>query len=46
LCGNSITVKMQGGDLNIEFTNDFRATMIGPVIAVCEGTIQKNFLKK
>jgi diaminopimelate epimerase len=46
LCGNSITVKMQGGDLNLEFTSDFRATMIGPVIAICEGTIQEDFFKK
>jgi diaminopimelate epimerase len=46
LCGNSITVKMQGGDLSLEFTNDFRATMIGPVIAVFEGIIKEDFLKK
>ena len=46
LCGNSITVKMQGGDLSLEFTNDFRATMIGPVIAVFEGIIKEDFFKK
>jgi diaminopimelate epimerase len=46
LCGNEITVNMQGGKLNIEFTDDFRATMTGPVIAVCEGTIQKDFFEK
>ena len=46
LCGDSITVKMQGGELNIEFTYDFKATMVGPVIAICEGTIQKDFFKK
>jgi diaminopimelate epimerase len=46
LCENNITVKMQGGDLNIEFTNDFRATMIGPVIAICDGTIKEDFFKK
>jgi diaminopimelate epimerase len=46
LCGNSILVKMQGGELHIEFTNDFKATMIGPVIAICEGTIQKDFFEK
>jgi diaminopimelate epimerase len=46
LCGNSITVKMQGGDLSLEFTNDFRATMIGPVIAVFDGIIKENFFKK
>ena len=46
LCGNKITVKMQGGDLSLEFTNDFRATMIGPVIAVYEGIIKEDFFKK
>ena len=46
LCGNSITVNMQGGKLNIEFTNDFKATMIGPVIAIGEGTINKHFFEK
>jgi diaminopimelate epimerase len=46
LCGNSITVNMQGGDLNLEFTNDFKATMLGPVIAICEGTIKEDFFKK
>ncbi len=46
LCENNITVNMQGGKLNIEFTNDFRATMTGPVIAVCEGIIQEDFFKK
>jgi len=46
LCGNEITVNMQGGKLNIEFTNDFKATMTGPVIAVCEGSIQEDFFMK
>jgi len=46
LCENEITVTMQGGKLNIEFTPDFKATMIGPVIAVYDGTIQKDFFKK
>jgi len=46
LCENNITVKMQGGDLNIEFTHDFRATMIGPVIAVCDGIVKEDFFEK
>jgi len=46
LCGNSITVQMQGGDLSIEFTKDFKATMIGPVVAICEGTVKDNFFEK
>jgi diaminopimelate epimerase len=46
LCGNSISVNMQGGNLNIEFTNDFKATMVGPVIAICDGIIKEDFFKK
>ena len=46
LCGNNITVKMQGGDLSLEFKNDFSATMIGPVIAVCNGIIKEDFFTK
>ena len=46
LCENNITVKMQGGDLNIEFTHDFRATMTGPVIAICDGILKEDFFKK
>jgi diaminopimelate epimerase len=46
LCGNDITVNMQGGKLNIKFTSDFKATMTGPVIAICEGMIQKDFFEK
>jgi diaminopimelate epimerase len=46
LCENEITVTMQGGKLNIEFTPDFKATMIGPVIAVYAGTLQKDFFEK
>jgi diaminopimelate epimerase len=46
LCGNEITVNMQGGKLNIEFTDDFKATMTGPVIAVCEGIIKEDFFEK
>jgi len=46
MCGNAITVNMQGGNLNIEFTHDFMATMTGPVVAVCEGTIRIDFFNK
>jgi diaminopimelate epimerase len=46
LCGDKVTVKMQGGELNIEFTPDFRATMVGPVIAICDGTIREDFFEK
>jgi len=46
LCENHITVHMQGGNLDLEFTGDFRATMIGPVVAICEGIIRKDFFEK
>ncbi len=46
LCGNEITVHMQGGKLKLEFALDFMATMTGPVTAVCEGTLHKDFFEK
>ncbi len=46
LCENHITVHMQGGNLDLEFTKDFRVTMIGPVVAICEGIIREDFLEK
>jgi diaminopimelate epimerase len=39
LCDPNITVHMPGGDLAISFSNNFEATMIGPVTRVCEGVI-------
>jgi diaminopimelate epimerase len=46
LCGNKVIVNMQGGKLNLEFTDDFQATMTGPVVAVCNGVIRNDFFKK
>ena len=43
LCGNDIEVIMRGGSLNISFSNDFKATMIGPVTAVFDGEIRVDF---
>ena len=37
LCGSEITVHMPGGRLNLQFDDDFRATLIGPVVRVCSG---------
>lgn len=37
LCDQVITVHMPGGDLVISFSNNFKATMTGPVVRVCEG---------
>jgi len=36
-CGKDICVKMPGGELEINFTDDFYATMTGPVMAVYNG---------
>jgi diaminopimelate epimerase len=36
-CSNNVRVKMQGGELFIKFTDDFYATMTGPVKAVYDG---------
>lgn len=39
LCDSSITVHMPGGELAIRFSQDFVATMTGPVCRVCHGVI-------
>jgi diaminopimelate epimerase len=46
LCGKNITVQMQGGNLDISFSDDFSATMIGPVTAVYDGRINNDFFIK
>jgi diaminopimelate epimerase len=40
LCDPAITVHMPGGDLAIQFSQDFAATMTGPVTRVCQGVIE------
>jgi diaminopimelate epimerase len=45
LCENDMTVSMPGGELSLSFTDDFFATMIGPVAAVYEGDLKKEFLE-
>jgi diaminopimelate epimerase len=46
LCGKNITVHMQGGNLDISFSDNFTATMIGPVTAVYDGIIRNDFFEK
>lgn len=46
LCGNEVTVNMPGGKLQLEYTDDFQATMVGPVVAVCDGTVREDFFEK
>jgi diaminopimelate epimerase len=37
LCDAEVTVHMPGGTLLIRLTDDFRATMRGPVVRICSG---------
>ena len=39
LCDSEIIVHMLGGQILLKFTEDFLATMTGPVTKVCQGTI-------
>ncbi len=44
LCDADITVHMPGGNLTINFSTDFLATMTGPVARICEGSIAPDML--
>jgi diaminopimelate epimerase len=46
LCGHDIEVIMPGGSINITFSDDFKATMRGPVVAVYDGKIRDDFFNK
>ncbi len=37
LCDENITVHMPGGEIAVQFSNGFSATITGPVTKVCEG---------
>jgi diaminopimelate epimerase len=39
LCDRDITVHMPGGEIQLEVENDYSVAMTGPVIKVCDGTI-------
>lgn len=39
LCDSDITVHMPGGQIQIQFDDDFAATMTGPVTKICDGNI-------
>ena len=39
LCEQDITVHMPGGRLFIQLSDDFSATMTGPVSKICDGNI-------
>ena len=46
LCDPAITVHMPGGNLAIRFSQDFAATMTGPVTRVCQGVIDSEMFPK
>lgn len=41
LCDSAITVHMPGGNLSIHFSQQFIATMTGPVTRICDGVIHQ-----
>lgn len=45
LVKSPVTVKMPGGTLNIDVTDDFALTMKGPVAEVARGTLSPSFLR-
>jgi len=46
LCDSNIAVHMPGGQIEIQFDNDFVATMTGSVTKICEGTIADEMFDK
>jgi diaminopimelate epimerase len=46
LCDSTITVHMPGGNLTIRFSEDFAATMTGPVTRVCQGIMDQEMFMK
>ena len=46
LCAPQITVHMPGGKLDIQLTNDFCATLTGPVTRVCQGIISEEIFER
>ena len=45
LCDSGIKVHMPGGQIKIQFDDDFVATMTGPVTKVCDGNIADEMFK-
>ncbi len=46
LCDSDITVHMPGGQIKIQFDDDFAATMTGPVTKICDGNIADEMFEK
>jgi diaminopimelate epimerase len=46
LCDADIAVHMPGGEIHIQFSNGFFATMTGPVTKICDGAIADEMFRK
>jgi diaminopimelate epimerase len=46
VCEADIMVHMPGGNLRIQFSNGFFATMTGPVTKICDGVMSEEMLKE
>lgn len=46
LCGRDITVHMPGGEIQISLSDDFQATMTGPVTRICEGVMSREMFQR
>jgi len=46
LCNSGIAVHMPGGQIKIQFDDNFGATMTGPVTKVCDGNIADEMFEK
>ncbi len=46
LCDADITVHMPGGEIAIQLTDGFFATMTGPVTKICDGTMAKEMFTR
>ena len=46
LCDSDITVHMPGGQIKIQFDDNFAATMTGPVTKICDGNIADEMFEK
>lgn len=44
LCASPVTVRMPGGELQVELTEDFQATLTGPARKVADGRLSAEFL--
>jgi diaminopimelate epimerase len=45
LCDSDILVHMPGGSLHIRLSDDFAATMSGPVVRICSGTMDRGMFE-